>query len=118
MAEALTSRWVAVGLTVSPWASPRCSTPSASTRPIKPMPHCRCSNSLNPKTLAWWRSRLRKLDRETAAAEFVPTFTAVTVAPDLTAGTIVLALDDHRAHVVVDRDTDLELLRRLLEVVA
>ena len=76
------------------------------------------SNSLNPKTLAWWRSRLRKLDREAAAAELVPTFTAVTGAPDLTAGTVVLALDDHRAHVVVDRDTDLELLRRLLEVVA
>ena len=69
------------------------------------------SKDIKASTLAWWRSRLKKLESTEAA----PAFTAVTVAEPV--GTVVLALDDRRAHVVVDEETDLGLLRRVLEAV-
>ena len=71
------------------------------------------SRNLKTGTLAWWRSRLAKLDEEGTA----PTFTALTVA-EAVVGTVVLALEDRRAHVVIDEETDLVLLRRVLEVLA
>lgn len=72
------------------------------------------ANDVNPRTFAWWRSRLRQLDAQRAARE--PEFTELTVArPE---PTVVLALDRFHAHVVVDHDTDLALLRRLLEACA
>lgn len=75
------------------------------------------SRGVNPRTLAWWRSRIRRLDREHTVA--VEPFTALTVVQAVQpAGTVVLALDDHKAHVIVDHQTDLRLLRRLLEAMA
>lgn len=72
------------------------------------------ARGLNRRTLAWWRSQIRKLDGETR--EVATRFTALTVVEPV--GTVVLALDDHKAHVVVDHQTDLGLLRRLLEAMA
>jgi len=67
---------------------------------------------VNPRTLAWWRSQLGAKRRNKTA------FVELTVAepPQATASdaTVVLALDGYDAHVVVDHQTDLGLLRRLL----
>ncbi len=68
------------------------------------------ANGVNPNTLAWWRSHLGRSQKRGAKPQFVE----VTVAEPITA-TVVLALDNHAAHVVVDAETDLVLLRRLLE---
>jgi hypothetical protein len=71
---------------------------------------------INPRTLVWWRSHLKKADAARQLPVPKPAFTEVVVAqPDRT---VVLALDDFGAHVVVDHDTDLGLLRRVLEAVA
>ena len=71
------------------------------------------SRGVNPRTFAWWRSRLRRLD---AAKPQEPEFTELVVtSPE---PTVVLVLDSFPAHVVVDEDTDLALLRRLLEACA
>ena len=67
------------------------------------------SRNVKHSTLSWWKSQLRKLDRETTA----PRFTALTVVES--AGTVVVVLDDHKAHVVVDDQTDLGLLRRIVQ---
>ena len=76
-------------------------------------------HNVNPSTLAWWRSRLRRLDAEAKqlpAAQ--PMFTEVVVAqPAAPTAPLVLALDRFRARLVVDRRTDLDLLHRVLEVV-
>ena len=72
------------------------------------------AHQINAGTLSWWRSRIRKLDRE-ASADLAP-FTSLTVVRP--AGHLRLALHDHKAHLVVDADTDLELLKRVLESVA
>ena len=69
---------------------------------------------LNQGTLAWWRSRIRQLGVEAPATG--PQFTALTVVQPV--GTVVLVLDDHKAHVVVDHQTDLALLKRVLEAMA
>ncbi|MCO4748436.1 MAG: hypothetical protein KC912_26845 [Proteobacteria bacterium] len=74
------------------------------------------SRNLKPGTLAWWKSRLRKIDREASTETVSPEFTALTVVEPV--GTVVLALEDHKAHVVVDHQTDLGLLRRVLEAMA
>jgi|ETNmetMinimDraft_25_1059894.scaffolds.fasta_scaffold64603_1 hypothetical protein len=67
------------------------------------------SRNVKHSTLAWWKSQLKKRDCETTA----PRFTALTVVEP--AGTVVLVLDDHKAHVVVDYQTDLGLLRRVVQ---
>jgi transposase-like protein len=72
------------------------------------------ARGLNRGTLAWWRSQLRKFDGDSDVPQ--TQFTALTVVEPV--GTVVLALDDHKAHVVVDHLTDLGLLRRLLEAMA
>ena len=75
-------------------------------------------HNVKPGTFKWWRSRLRKLDRERA-----PFTELVVVAPQIATAvvcvptpepTVVLALDDFRAHVVVDEQTDLTFLKRIL----
>ena len=73
--------------------------------------------NVNPRTLAWWRSRLKRLDRDAKQLPVPPpVFAEVIVAkPE---PTVVLALDRLDAHVVVDAETDLALLRRVLEAVA
>lgn len=73
--------------------------------------------NINPRTLAWWRSQLKKSNASSATPLLAgkPQFAEVVVSqPDR----VILVLDDFGAHVVVDHDTDLALLRRLLEAVA
>jgi len=80
------------------------------------------SRGVNAKTLAWWRSRLgrsrkasSKAARKQKAAASVR-FDAMAVASsDPRDRTVVIAFDDLPAHIVVDDDTDLTLLRRVLE---
>jgi phage-related minor tail protein len=73
------------------------------------------SRNIKAGTLSWWKGRLRRRDFEGAEVPR-PQFTALTVAE--LAGTVVLALEDHKAHVVIDEQTDLALLRRVLEAMA
>lgn len=71
-------------------------------------------NNVNARTLAWWRSRLRRLSSESTKGTFVELEVAgptTSVADDRT---VVLAFDALAAHVVVDHDTDLDLLKRVL----
>lgn len=79
------------------------------------------SKGLNPSTFSWWRSHLKRLDATDGAgsqldATPAPTFTvlAVTSPP----ATLDVVLDRYEARVLVDHDTDLDLLRRLLGVLA
>lgn len=73
--------------------------------------------NLNPSTLSWWRSRLKREDPAPSLRTVPATvFTEIVVAePDRT---VVLAFDHLAARVVVNHDTDLALLRRVLEAVA
>lgn len=72
---------------------------------------------VNPRTLTWWRSQLRRADKAPLAA--APVFAEVMVEPPAKPHpTVVLAFDDHRVHVVVHPDTDLALLRRLVSALA
>ena len=73
-------------------------------------------NEVNPKTLTWWRSQLKRSDANRQLPVAKASFTEVRVAE--LQGAVVLTLDDFGAHVVIDHDTDLGLLRRLLEVVS
>ena len=72
---------------------------------------------INPRTLAWWRSTLRRMDRDAA-----PVFTELAVVGPVDAapvsGRVLVAFDRLEAHVVVDDRTDLTLLRRVLEAVS
>lgn len=72
---------------------------------------------LNPSTLGWWRSRLGRTSRGKPLQ--APRFTEVEVAQSPpsqgAASTVVVAFEHFDAHVVVDRDTDLALLREVLE---
>lgn len=72
------------------------------------------ARNLNPSTFAWWRSELRRRDRSHSDVDVgaTPEFTALTVVKPL--GNVVVQLDHHAARVVVDHDTDLDLLRQLL----
>lgn len=75
---------------------------------------------VNPRTLTWWRSRLRHSQPAADQPRQLPApktvFTEVTVAEE--ERSVLLALDTFRAHVIVRPETDLAMLRRLLEVVA
>lgn len=68
------------------------------------------ANKVNANTLGWWRHHLGRARRRPAAPEFVE----ITIAEPV-AATVVLVLDEHPAHVVIDPETDLVLLRRVLE---
>jgi transposase-like protein len=66
-------------------------------------------HGLNPQTLSWWRWKVGRTERPAQQPPFIE------VAVDRpTESTVVLAFEDYRAHIVVDHDTDLELLRKLL----
>jgi transposase-like protein len=67
-------------------------------------------HGVNPRTLSWWRWNLRRSSPATEPTHLVE----ASAVPSLDR-TVILAFDDYRAHIVVDHDTDLELLRKLLE---
>ncbi len=70
-------------------------------------------HDINPRTLAWWRSRLRRTDGGAGLPAPAPRFAELVVAePDRG---VVLSLDGYNARVVIDHGTDLGLLRRVLE---
>jgi transposase-like protein len=84
------------------------------------------AHDLNRATLAWWRSRLGRSRRrsQAACAPERPVFDQLAVvgpqqtsAPEvpLVEGTVVIALERLDAHVVVDRETNLRLLRQVLD---
>lgn len=73
---------------------------------------------VNPRTLAWWRWRLRRANPTTAAAVVTTAFTEVTVEAPVTRRSVVLAFDALPVHVVVDPHTDLALLRQLVRALA
>lgn len=70
-------------------------------------------HGVKKSTLAWWRCRLGKSKRSKKSVKTeVTTFVEVTVAePD---DAVVIGLDRYNAQVIVDADTDLGLLRRVL----
>jgi hypothetical protein len=69
---------------------------------------------LNAKTYAWWRRRLRRDGHLNPAPPSA--FVEVTeVVPDQRRGHVIVRLDRHAASVVVGGDTDLGLVRALLE---
>ena len=72
------------------------------------------ARGLNPRTLGWWRWNLR---REQGPGEEL-SFTELAVEGAEDEPTVVVALDDFSAHIVVDEQTDLELLRRMLEALS
>jgi len=72
-------------------------------------------NNVNAGTLAWWRSELkRKRTRNPGAFVELKVADKLAPEPQLEDRTVVLALDDIVAHVVVDEDTDIDLLKRVL----
>lgn len=73
------------------------------------------AEGLNPRTLGWWRWRVRQ---QPADADAPLAFTEVTVAPGPDEATVVVALDELHAHIVVDRQTDLALLREFLQAMS
>jgi transposase-like protein len=66
-------------------------------------------HGLNPQTLSWWRWKVGCTERPVQTPPFIEVEVERPVEP-----TVVLAFEDYRAHIVVDPDTDLEMLRKLL----
>jgi transposase-like protein len=74
------------------------------------------ANGVNRRTLAWWRSQLKKSGPPSDEAAPKRAFTELIVAqPD---APLVLSLDRVAASVIVTRETDLALLKRLLLALA
>lgn len=67
-------------------------------------------HGLNPNTISWWRWNLARSREPHDEPDFVEVPLPAPADP-----TVVLAFDHLNVHVVVDRDTDLQLLRDLLE---
>lgn len=77
-------------------------------------------HGVNVNTLAGWRARLGRSKARGPREHVTPSpFVELRVAPppadDALDHTVVLALEGFGAHVVVDRQTDLGLLKQLLE---
>ncbi len=71
---------------------------------------------VNRNTLAWWRSALRKEATHQRPVPVTTTVTELAVVPLRAPGRPVRLHLGHRgAHVDVDRDTDLDLLRDVLD---
>lgn len=70
---------------------------------------------VNPRTLAWWRSELKRRDASAQLAVRSPQFAEVTLTTTRVSPTLVLTFDDRGAHVSVDASTDLSLLRQVAE---
>ena len=75
---------------------------------------------VNASSLSWWRSRLRRTSAGTAQApaEAAPAFAELTVSAPAPRDRLVLTLDRVKVSVVVDQQTDLALLRQVLEALA
>lgn len=74
-------------------------------------------HDLNAGTFKWWRLRLKKRDAKGGFTELVvaaPPVAVAVVATDVPDCTVVVAMEELRAHVVVDSQTDLRLLKRVL----
>jgi len=69
-------------------------------------------NGLKYSTFAWWKRRIRNLDRARSETQFI----ALTVAEPRKA--LTLTLWERRVEVPVDMDTDLTLLRRVVEALS
>lgn len=75
------------------------------------------ANGINANSLAWWRSKLRKQQD----ADHFAGFTELAVIPDAQDRAasddcvVVVALDVFPARILVRPDSDLQLLRRMLE---
>jgi hypothetical protein len=69
-------------------------------------------HNLNHGTFGWWRLRL--LRDPVPQQPKTETFIALELAGDPVRPTVVVALESFDAHIVVDRKTDLTLLRDLL----
>ncbi len=77
------------------------------------------ANDLNPRTLKWWRWKLGRSPepKPTESAFYELRVEDAEAKPEPqapTAGGVVLSLDRFEASVLVDTDTDLVLLRRVL----
>ena len=71
---------------------------------------------LNISTLSWWRCHLgRSRARKAGKRDQPVAFDEVAIADEQNRGTVVLAFDRLHAHVVIDDDTDLALLRDVLD---
>ena len=68
------------------------------------------ANGLNHGSMSYWRSRLGRTKKHKAKAS---TFVEVTLT-EAVEPSVVVAFDNHPAHVVVDDDTDLQRLRRVV----
>ena len=70
------------------------------------------ANGLNYGSISSWRCQLGRTKRRSkqATTTFVEVSVTETVDPS-----VVIAFEDHRAHVVVDGHTDLGLLKRVVE---
>ena len=68
-------------------------------------------NGINPSTLSWWRSKLNRTRPQLVE------FAEVHLAPE-PAAPILLRLPARGLQLHVDHDTDLRLLRRLLDALA
>jgi len=70
------------------------------------------AHDINANTLSWWRHKLRRT-RRTAPTAFVELHLATTEDTDCTG--LVLELDAWHARLNIREDTDLDLLRRVME---
>jgi len=69
-------------------------------------------NGLKYSTFSWWKQRIRNLDRARSETQFI----ALTVAEPPKA--LTLTLWERRVEVPVNMDTDLALLRRVVEALS
>ena len=68
---------------------------------------------LNPGTLSWWKWKLRREKR--LNRPFVELVLTPEPQPPARPNPIILELPRHNAQLVIDQDTDLALLRRVIE---
>ena len=75
-------------------------------------------HDVKPGTFNWWRWRLKKLDAErppfTELIVVAPKVPAPIVCDPTPEPTVVVTFDHLPAHIVVDQETDLPLLQRVL----
>lgn len=69
------------------------------------------SNGINPGTLAWWKWRLRQAPVSTPSAQ--ADFVEVVVSPPTPS--LRVQVGDRPVHALVNHDTDMTLLRQVVE---
>ena len=76
-------------------------------------------HDLNPATFAWWRSRFGRGRSRSDLVAAQPVFDQLAVGSVVPTaphdGTVVVAIERIDVHIVVDRETDLGLLRLVLD---